>query len=133
MIYYLPSLSVLLIFACLVAYEYIRDLRRDLKSAREEAKAAWKIYERTNNELRALQGKPPQAPFFPEDTKKAEPEDEKREQGFRPRTVGPSAILDREMQEGRIDAGMRTPAGYPPTQEQVLAQVREAKSNGELQ
>lgn len=127
-----PSLTVLLLFACLVAYEYIRDLRRDLKSAREDAKRAWKIYERTNNDLLTLQGKPvPTEPFFPEEHKPPQ-DDEKRSRGFRPGRVGPSAILDREMEEGRIDGGMRTPAGYPATQEQVLAAIKDAKNNGEL-
>lgn len=119
---YLPSITVLLIFACLVAYEYIRDLRRDLKSAREVGEEGWRQYERVDRELRILKGQHvPSEPMLPE------PE-QKRPQGFQPGAIGRTAILTRDFvqqRETRDDEALRRPANTP-TQADIAQAAREA-------
>ena len=128
-------IAILTVFGALVAYNYIRDLRRDLRSARDEALTAWRLYDNTNRELCELQGKPVPAPYFQE--RRGQNSQEKPGQGFHIGAVGPTAIVDREQRRTRADNEMRQPAFANPgvltgrsTPEDIAAAAREA-TNGD--
>ena len=128
---WLPSITIVLIFACLVAYEYIRDLRRDLKDSQAEAKRAWRLYDNTNRELCAIQGKPVPAPYFEEDR---QPAKKSENEGFRPTGIGPTVINDRERRRTRQDEADREPrfanramlAHRSPSPDEIAAAARAA-------
>jgi hypothetical protein len=115
--------TILLLFACLVAYEYIRDLRRDLKDARTHADDAWRLYEKLDRELREMKGQP-----LPAERVTPEQEPKKERQGFVPGAIGRTAILDREFGQ-RDDDEMRRPANTP-SRDEIVAAIQEA-TNGD--
>jgi hypothetical protein len=113
-------ITILLLFATLVTYEYIRDLRRDLKSARELGEEGWRQYEHAIEELRKAKG-------LPAHKERLLPEPEEKKDGFQPGLVGRTAILTRDfgqIRETRDDDGMRRPAR--PTSAEIAEAAREA-------
>lgn len=93
---YLPSITVLLVFACLVAYEYIRDLRRDLKDERSINREGWRQYERVDRELRTLRNQPLPTESMFGDEQQSDPK-KTSSAPFMPTGIGPTAINDREL------------------------------------
>src|SRR6476620_10522554 len=87
MIYYLPSLTILLFFACLLAYEYIRDLRRELTAAKADARSAWHLYEIASRELSNLKGTQTFDPYLSE----AKSQKDAGAAPFVPTGIGPTA------------------------------------------
>lgn len=109
----------LALFAILITYRYIMDLRQEVKRARAEAVTAWKIYETTNALLCGLQGKPVPASNFLE-SKPGEESGPPR--AFHPAPAyGPTATAARE----ELRAASRTPS---PTD--VASAATEATTNG---
>lgn len=118
-------IAVLVVFACVVAYNYICDLRRDLKAAREDSDLAWRLYDQTNAELCAHLGKPAQ-PAIADARRNPHP---RPAHGFRPVAVGPNAIRDRELlREREQEQESRAPLGgiHP---NDVADAAREAMGN----
>ncbi len=127
MVYYLPSITVLLIFACLVAYEYIRDLRRTNSNLITQLENLQRMLEAGSK------GLPVPDPYFPEQRSKSQ-----KDAGaapFVPTGIGPTAIADRELRRDRAEAEKRAEAPAPmfpgdvarhPTPETIRAAAREA-------
>jgi len=124
--------TILLLFATLVAYEYIRDLRRALKNERACTRSALMAYENTYHELCALKGVQAPPRELTHDPETDEPKRRRDHNGFRPGAVGLTAILHREASEGRIDDTLRRPGSATPSPEAIAAAIREAENNGEL-
>lgn len=126
-------IGVLLVFACLVAYNYIMDLRRERATARDEAKTAWRLYDASNRELAAVKGLPVPDPYFTDTTANRNPQTQTSASApFVPTGIGPTAISDRELRRERQEQAART--GDPeltrhPTAEQIAAAAREATRN----
>jgi len=93
-------LAVLIVFATLVAYNYIRDLRRERDAARENADTAWRLYEQTDRELCALLGR-----SVPTQTLADAKQPPRQSRGFRPTAIGPTAIRDRELRRELEEEG----------------------------
>lgn len=135
-----PTITVvLLVFACLVTYEYIRDLRRSLKEALSNQRTAWRLYDAAQRELCAVLGKHVPKPYFPEDQPR---EDEKPPSSapFVPAGIGPTAINDREMRRSAEEKEKREPAfasksvltGRGPTRSDVAAAARRSVDGDSL-
>lgn len=128
----LTIIIVLLVFSCLVTYHYIRDARRDLKNARENAKNAWRLYDHANRQLNAVTGKP--APSIPRPAPDAESLTPIVPLG----EAGPSRILAREAVRRAQDAKQREPqfanigvlTNRQPTAEEIASAAREAIDDG---
>ena len=118
-------IAILTAFIVVVVYNYISDLRRDLRSARDEAQTAWRLYDNTNRELCATQGKPVPASFFPEPQKN----EKLKDPGFRVGTVGVTAINDRERRRERADHELRR----GPSPADIAAAAREAVNGDGLE
>lgn len=133
----LPSFGVLIIFACLVAYHYIRDLRGELLSTRLERDNYRRAYINVDQALRDLKGVPTPAGYYGEEHPPRETE--KPVDGFRPQGIGPTVIRDREMRRERTETESRAPrfaskevlTRRQPTPEEIAAAARKAASDGE--
>lgn len=136
-----PSLTILLLFACLVAYEYIKSLKTDLKIARSERDNYKRAYINTDRELRDLKGLPTPANYYgteaPEREAREEPE---TAEGFTPRGIGPTAIIDRERRREQSDARDREPrfahpgvlGGRAPSSDEIARAARAAADGDNL-
>jgi hypothetical protein len=124
---------ILLAFAAVVVYDYIRDLRRDLRAERQNIATAWRLYENANRELCAVLGKKAPPSLF----ESPEPKDEAEHAAstaFRPAGIGPTAINDRELQRERSQAKEREPrfanvgvlTGRQPSESDITAAATEA-------
>lgn len=109
----------LALFAILITYRYVMDLRRDLKAARADVMTAWKVYEATNAQLCALQGKPVPASTAPETTEDGRP----LPAAFHAAPAfGPTAIAAREE--------LRQASSRTPTPVDIASAATEATNNG---
>lgn len=133
---YLPSITVLLIFACLVAYEYIRDLRRDRDRARADALTAWRLYDAATKGVLAPD------PYSPQDQRPTGSPKDAEAAPFVPTGIGPTAIADRELRREIAERKARTEEppfasaatlnpelARHPTTEAIRAAAREATRN----
>jgi hypothetical protein len=138
MMYYLPSLTVLLAFACLVTYHYIQDLRGDVKRAEREKMDAWQAAAKLDAELRNLKGLPVPDIYTPGQSR----EKDTGSAPFVPTGIGPTAIADQELrrqqreeQQRHAEPAFASPAtlnpdlARRPTPEQIAAAAREAVGN----
>jgi len=126
-------ITVLAVFACVVAYQYIQDLRRRLETAQGDATTAWKLQKAAHAELCALKGRDVVDPYLPE------PQNATRTATFStfvPTGIGPTAINDRELrrelseqQRDYQPSPSETATARHPTNEQIAAAAR-AASNG---
>lgn len=127
-------IAVLLIFATVVTYHYLMDLRRDRTAAREQRDTAWRLYEASNRELCAMKGIATPDPYLPEDQQR-----KPTSSAFIPTGIGPTAINDRELRremQERADRTEEPPFASPhtlnpelprrPTPEAIRAAAREA-------
>jgi hypothetical protein len=114
-------LVITVLFATIVTYNYMRDLHRDLKAAREDGTAAWRLYDTTHRQLCALQGRPAPAQNFA-DTGENKGGD-KSSAPFEPAGIGPTAINDREFRREQ-----REPQ-RAPTAADVSTAAAEATTN----
>lgn len=97
-------LAITALFATVVTYNYIRDLRRELAASREDATGAWRLYDTTHRQLCVLQGRAAPAANFADGEK---PENATGSAPFMPAGIGPTAINDREMRRDQP----KTPSG----------------------
>jgi hypothetical protein len=131
MIYYLPSLTVLLAFACLVTYEYIRDLRRRLETSKADADTGWHMYNLSQKELPSVKG----AGFDPYLPDSQRGQKDASTAPFVPTGIGPTAINDRELRRDLQEKKRHEPVDVAfdtarhPTPETIRAAAREALNN----
>lgn len=111
-------LAITALFATVVTYNYIRDLRRELAASREDATGAWRLYDTTHRQLCALQGRPAPAQNFADTGEAAS---KTGSTPFMPAGIGPTAINDREMRRDQP----KTPTGAD-----VSAAAAAATNNG---
>ena len=120
-------IAVLLTFACLVAYHYIRDLRERLERSKDNARTAWRLYDAASRELSVIKGTLTSDPYAPEPA-----EGKQNSSPFIPTGIGPTAINDREMRRERLEREKDyapTPPDRHPSQEQIAAAARAASGN----
>lgn len=129
---WLPSITILLLFACLVAFEYIKDLRRDLKASKLNADTGWRLYEGTHRELLVAQGKPvPSERTFPEDSDERQTKPVPEFMGG----IGITAIrnreqYEREQTERKSEPRFASPGTLNPDLADIQSAAREATNGG---
>lgn len=125
---WLPVLTIVVLFACLVTREYIKDLRAANKKLKSENDTAWRLYDNAHRELCAMKGLPVSESYF------SPKEGESNQPPFSFSGIGITQIRDRELRQQREKESETQPRFdkstlAAPSEGEIVATARRASGN----